>query len=200
MTIATLIAGFVFAFITGWLMTLVVLATIPALGIAGYFYMKVIGDKDKNEQKSYSKAGGRAEQAISSIKTIKQLNGEQFEYVQYQKCLEEASKNSFKYSVYAGMGIASIFFVMLASYSLGFWYGSKCILSTKDCPYSVSNQHYTAGDVLVVFFSVVMAGFNLSQLTPAFEKIAKGRQAASRIFAIIDREPLIKNPENGIKI
>lgn len=43
MTIATLIAGFVFAFISGWLMTLVVLATIPALGLAGYFYIKVVG-------------------------------------------------------------------------------------------------------------------------------------------------------------
>jgi ATP-binding cassette subfamily B (MDR/TAP) protein 1 len=75
MTIATLIAGFVFAFVTGWLMTLVVLATIPALGIAGYFYISVIGNKDKNEQKSYAKAGGKAEQAISAIKTVKQLNG-----------------------------------------------------------------------------------------------------------------------------
>jgi hypothetical protein len=46
MTIATLIAGFVFAFVTGWLMTLVMLATIPALGIAGYFYIRVIGEKD----------------------------------------------------------------------------------------------------------------------------------------------------------
>lgn len=78
MTIATLIAGFAFAFVTGWLMTLVVLATIPALGIAGYFYIKVIDEKDKKEQKSYAEAGGRAEQAISAIKTVKQLNGESF--------------------------------------------------------------------------------------------------------------------------
>lgn len=75
MTVATLIAGFIFAFITGWLMTLVVLATIPALGIAGYFYISVIGEKDKREQKSYATAGGRAEQAIAAIKTVKQLNG-----------------------------------------------------------------------------------------------------------------------------
>lgn len=46
MTIATLVAGFVFAFVTGWLMTLVMLATIPALGLAGYFYIRVIGEKD----------------------------------------------------------------------------------------------------------------------------------------------------------
>lgn len=47
MTIATLIAGFVFAFVTGWLMTLVIMATLPALAIAGVLYMKAIGDKDK---------------------------------------------------------------------------------------------------------------------------------------------------------
>jgi ATP-binding cassette subfamily B (MDR/TAP) protein 1 len=47
MTIATLVGGFVFAFVTGWLMTLVMLATIPALGIAGYFYIRVIGEKDR---------------------------------------------------------------------------------------------------------------------------------------------------------
>ena len=69
------------------------------------------------------------------------------------------------------MGIASIFFVMIASYSLGFWYGSKCILGNENCPSSVSKQTYTAGSVLVVFFSIVMGGFNLSQLTPAFKKI-----------------------------
>lgn len=78
MTFSTMIAGFVFAFVTGWLMTLVVLATIPALGIAGVFYMTVIGEKDKREQESYSEAGGKAEQAISSIKTVKQLSGEDF--------------------------------------------------------------------------------------------------------------------------
>jgi hypothetical protein len=43
-----------------------------------------------------------------------------------------------------------------------------------------------------------MAGFNLSQLTPSMKKIAEGRQAAARIFEIIDRDPLIKNSPNAI--
>ena len=55
MTIATMVAGFIFAFITGWLMTLVILTTIPALLISGYFYMKTIIEKDKNEKKTISK-------------------------------------------------------------------------------------------------------------------------------------------------
>jgi hypothetical protein len=43
MTIATLSAGYIFAFVTGWLMTLVMFASIPAFGVAGYFYIKVFG-------------------------------------------------------------------------------------------------------------------------------------------------------------
>jgi hypothetical protein len=61
---------------------------------------------------------------------------------------------------------------MLASYGLGFWYGSHCVEGTESCPPGISGQKYTAGDVLVIFFSILMAGFNLSQVTPALKKIA----------------------------
>lgn len=47
MAFGTLISGFVFAFISGWLMTLVLIASLPALAIAGGLFMKAIGDKDK---------------------------------------------------------------------------------------------------------------------------------------------------------
>ena len=60
MTFAMLVAGFVFAFIKGWLMALVVIATLPALAISGYFYMSVIINKNKIQEKQYSLAGGRA--------------------------------------------------------------------------------------------------------------------------------------------
>lgn len=76
MTISMFISGVVIAFVTGWLMSLVTLSLIPGLIIAGIVYMSAIMSKDENEQKKYSKAAGRAEQALSSIKTVKQLNGE----------------------------------------------------------------------------------------------------------------------------
>lgn len=89
---------------------------------------------------------------------------------------------------------------MLASYALGFWFGSNCVEDTNSCPSSLNGGNpYTAGDVLVVFFSILMAGFNFTQLTPAIKKIAEGRAAAARIFKIIDREPLIKSPPNALK-
>jgi hypothetical protein len=74
------------------------------------------------------------------------------------------TKKALKFAAVAGLGIGSMFAVMLLSYSLGFWYGSHCVEGTSVCN---SGQTYTAGDVLVVFFSILMAGFNFSQLTPA---------------------------------
>ena len=47
MTFSTLISGYVFAFVKGWLMTLVMFATIPAFVIAGYFYVRVLRVKDR---------------------------------------------------------------------------------------------------------------------------------------------------------
>ena len=55
-------------------------------------------------------------------------------------------------------------------------------MQSSNCPENVSKQTYTAGDVLVVFFSVLIGGFNLSQFSPSLQKIAQGQQAAARIF------------------
>lgn len=74
-----------------------------------------------------------------------------------------------KYAVIAGLGVGGLYGVMLMSYALGFWYGSHCVEVTSVCD---SGQKYTAGDVLIVFFSILMAGFNFSQLTPSLKKIA----------------------------
>lgn len=41
--------------------------------------------------------------------------------------MEEVKKKTFKFAIWAGFGIGFIFAVMLASYSLGFWYGAKLV-------------------------------------------------------------------------
>ena len=78
MTLSMLIAGFVIAFVYGWLMALVVVASLPVIAIGGIMYATATESKDKDQDKDYAEAGGQVEQALSSIKTVKQLNGEEF--------------------------------------------------------------------------------------------------------------------------
>ena len=88
---------------------------------------------------------------------------------------------------------------MLASYALGFWFGSRCVMGSDECRIiTTEDTSYKTGDVLVVFFSLLMAGFNLNQIGPSLEKITVGRQAAARIYAVLDRDPQIKSPDIAI--
>ena len=76
MTISMFIAGFAIAFIYGWLMALVVIASLPVIAIGGILFATATAKKDTEQEKDYAEAGGQVEQAISGIKTVKQLNGE----------------------------------------------------------------------------------------------------------------------------
>ena len=189
MTIGMFVSGCIIALYYGWVMALVIMACLPFIAIGGAIYGGTIESKEKDQEKEYAEAGGLAEQSFASIKTVKQLNGEQFEADNYAEVLKRVTSNSLKYGLYMGIGIGLLFGAMLFSYALGFWFGSHCVEGSHRCPPGLNpgDNKYTAGDTLIVFFCILMAGFNFTQLTPAIKKITEGKIAAARIFAIIDR-------------
>ena len=62
---------------------------------------------------------------------------------------------------------------------------------TGICSPNVSGGKYTAGTAITVFFSILVACFYMSQLSPALKKIGEGMDAASRIFQVLDQHPTI---------
>lgn len=61
---------------------------------------------------------------------------------------------------------------MFLLYSLGYWFGSNCAEpNNSSCPQNISGKTYSPGDVITVFFAVLVGCFNLSQLSPALKKI-----------------------------
>lgn len=76
---------------------------------------------------------------------------------------------------------------MFLLYSLGYWFGSHCVEGTDVCKQSISGGRYTPGTAITVFFSVLVACFYLSQLSPALKKIGEGMEAATRIYKVLDR-------------
>lgn len=62
---------------------------------------------------------------------------------------------------------------------------------SKDGDFSLTSECVSAGRTMAVFFSVMIAGFLLALIPPAFQAIGKARMAASKLYAIIDRRPPI---------
>lgn len=68
--VSTFIGGFVIAFFKGWLLTLVMLSSIPLLVVAGAAMSIMIAKMTSRGQNAYAKAATVAEETIGSIRTV----------------------------------------------------------------------------------------------------------------------------------
>ncbi|KAG0304859.1 Multidrug resistance protein 1 [Dissophora globulifera] len=178
-SLATFIAGFVIAFTHGWRMSLVLLTSVPLMAITGSLMVKYSTDSSVDGQDAYAKAGGLAEQAIGSIRTVVAFDGQKRELEKFSNVLETAYKSGVKKAIATGVGMGSFMFIMFLSYALAFWYGAR----------QVRDGHMQPGDVLTVLFGTVIGAFSLGNVGPNIANFGKAQAAAYTIFKTIDRVP-----------
>ncbi|CAF3084747.1 unnamed protein product [Rotaria sp. Silwood2] len=90
--------------------------------------------------------------------------------------LGDAKKNGIKKGAINGFTMGCVWFFIYCAYALGFWYGAKLI----------REEGYNIGNVIIVFFSIIIAIFNLGQASPHFQALTQARAAAYLIWKIID--------------
>ncbi|XP_055661392.1 ATP-dependent translocase ABCB1 isoform X2 [Falco peregrinus] len=188
--ITTFVTGFIVGLIRGWKLTLVILAVSPVLGLSAAIWAKVLSAFTDKEQAAYAKAGAVAEEVLAAVRTVIAFGGQAKEIKRYRKNLEDAKRIGIKKAITANISIGAAFLLIYASYALAFWYGTTLVLT----------DDYTIGNVLTVFFSVLIGAFSIGQTAPSIEAFASARGAAYAIFNIIDNEPQIDNySETGHK-
>ncbi|XP_058380794.1 ATP-dependent translocase ABCB1-like isoform X2 [Diceros bicornis minor] len=180
-SIATFLAGFILGFTRGWKLTLVILAVSPLLGLSAAMWAKILSSFTNRELLAYAKAGAVAEEVLAAFRTVIAFGGQKKELERYNKNLEEAKRIGIKKAITANISIGAAFLLMYASYALAFWYGTSLVLSGE----------YSIGQVLTVFFSVLIGAFSVGQASPNIEAFANARGAAYDIFRIIDSKPSI---------
>ncbi|KAF9315974.1 ATP-binding cassette, sub-B (MDR TAP), member 4, partial [Podila minutissima] len=181
MSLATFVAGFAVAFSNGWRMSLVLLTSVPLMAICGALMAKYTMESTANGQGSYAKAGGLAEQAIGSIRTVFAFDGQKRELKKFSVTLDEAYKSGVKKAWATGVGMGSFMLIMFLSYSLAFWYGSR----------EVKAGRMESGQVLTVLFGTIIGAFSLGNVGPNIASFGKAQAAAFTIFQTIDRVPTI---------
>ncbi|XP_062983380.1 ATP-dependent translocase ABCB1 [Elgaria multicarinata webbii] len=188
--VSTFLAGFIIGFVKGWKLTLVILAVSPVLGLSAAIWAKVLTAFTSKELAAYAKAGSVAEEVLGAIRTVIAFGGQKKEIERYHKNLEDAKNIGIKKAVTANISMGIAFLLIYASYALAFWYGTTLVL----------HEGYQIGEVLTVFFAVLIGAFSVGQVTPNLEAFAIARGAAYAIFSIIDNEPQIDSfSETGYK-
>ncbi|RWR87709.1 ABC transporter B family member 11-like protein isoform X2 [Cinnamomum micranthum f. kanehirae] len=189
--ISTFIGGFVVSFIKGWLLTLVMLSSIPPLVITGAVMAVMIEKMASHGQTAYAEAGVIVEQTIGSIRTVASFTGEKKAVHKYGKSLNTAYKSGVQEGFISGLGLGSVMFVLFCSYALAIWFGSRLIL----------NNGYTGGDVVTVMLAVINGSMSLGQASPSLSAFGAGQAAAFKMFETIKRKPEIDAYDlSGLKL
>ncbi|KAI3759989.1 hypothetical protein L1987_50377 [Smallanthus sonchifolius] len=188
--IATFVSGFAVAFFKGWLLTLVMLTSIPPLVIAGSIMSILAAKMASRGQTAYDKAATVVEQTIGSIRTVASFTGEKKAVANYNKSLIDAYNSSVHEGMVAGIGLGSIMCIVFCTYALAVWYGAKMIL----------DKGYTGGTVLTVISAVLTGSLSLGQVSPCLSAFAAGRAAAFKMFETINRKPEIDSYDTKGKV
>ncbi|KAL9141817.1 hypothetical protein ABFS82_14G129600 [Erythranthe guttata] len=188
--VSTFLGGFVIAFTKGWLLTLVMLSSIPLLVISGGLMAAALSKMATSGQQAYAKAANIVEQTIGSIRTVASFTGEKKAVADYDKSLVKAYKSGVSEGWASGLGMGCVMFIIFSSYGLAIWFGAKMILE-KD---------YTGGDVLSVIVAVLTGSMSLGQASPCMTAFSAGQAAAFKMFETINRKPEIDSYDTSGKV
>ncbi|GKV10457.1 hypothetical protein SLEP1_g21816 [Rubroshorea leprosula] len=189
--IAGFLGGFIVAFVNGWLLTLVLISSIPPLVFAGAVMSIIIAKLASHGQTSYSVAANVVEQTIGSIRTVASFTGEKQAIASYDKSLMKAYKAGVQEGWVSGIGIGVVSFIAFSTYALAVWFGGKMVVE----------KGYTGGDVMNIMFCIFIGSIFLGQASLYMTAFAAGQAAAFKMFEAIERKPDIDAYDtNGRKL
>ncbi|KAJ2358561.1 hypothetical protein GGF43_000727, partial [Coemansia sp. RSA 2618] len=175
--VATFITGLVLAFVSGWRLTLVVLAVLPLLAGSAALMGILLARDTAGGQDAYAEAGSVAEEVLSSIKTVMAFGGQKRECARFNTKVEKARKAGLRKAWVLGGSMGFIMFCVYGVYALGFWYGGK-----------LAREHVmTPAKVLNAFFALIIGGFAIGNAAPSLSAVASARGAAVKVYQVIDR-------------
>ncbi|XP_063290789.1 ATP-dependent translocase ABCB1-like [Pelobates fuscus] len=181
MTICTLLAAIIIAFVYGWQLTLLILACIPFLIGANFIRMKSMAGHASKDQKALEEAGRISTEAVENIRTVVSLTREPTFYEKYNSSLEGPYKDSINKAVIYGLTYAVSqsmnYFVNAAVFRFGAWLIAHCYMQFEN--------------VFIVFSTIIFAAMNVGQSSSLAPDFGKARVSSQRIMKLLDRKPLI---------
>ncbi|XP_058757075.1 ABC transporter B family member 4-like [Vicia villosa] len=175
------LGSLVVAFVKGWLLTLVLLSTLPLLILSGSIMSCTFAKMASRGQAAYSEAATIVERKISSIRTVASFTGEKQAIAQYNQSLTKAYKIGVQEGLAIGLGLGTVRLFVYCTYILTVWFGGKMVVE----------KGYTGGEVISVFFAILTGSLTLGQAAPCLTSFAAGQAAALKMFETIKRKPEI---------
>ncbi|KAM4092532.1 hypothetical protein ACB094_06G046600 [Castanea mollissima] len=172
------------AFILPWRLTLAAIPLSITFIVLGLVFGKIMIGLIMKMIQSYGVAGGIAEQAISSIRTVYSYVGEKETLDRFSRALQTTLEFGIKQGLVKGILLGSMGMIYIG-WGFQAWVGT----------YLVTQKHEKGGHVFIAGFNVLMGGLSVLSALPYLSGITEATTAASRIFKMIDQVPTIDSED-----
>lgn len=166
-----LVGGISLLFITNYVLTLYVIAAIPAVILPILFFSKRVKSSSKEAQSNLAKIASHVEETLFGIKTVQLNNAEDFEGVQIKNLSETYLESSMRRNLRRSTLVALVMGIVSISTLAVLWVGAGYVLEGA----------MTSGDLVsFVFYSIVVAS-SMGGMSEVIGDINKASGAAERI-------------------
>ena len=186
--IAQCIIGFIFAFISSWKLTLVMLCVAPLIMFFSLFLMFALKKGIILSRKTWETAGGIAEEMLYNIKTVASFANFEYELKKFNAKVEVVWSIDLINSTKLGFAVGFIIFFLNLCIFIAFIYGRTLIRRDYN---SNKGRDFTGGDVISAAFCTLMGIAGLGMVSPNIKTIQESCAAASDYFNLHDRKPEI---------
>ncbi|GKX67067.1 ABC transporter ATP-binding protein [Inconstantimicrobium mannanitabidum] len=170
-------------------LTLVLAITIPFIIVGVVVIAKISHPISETQQKRLDKLNRISRENLTGIRVIRAFGNDEHERIRFQETNEKYATISKK--LYKLMAISQPMFILLLNISILaiFWISSSMI----------NVGSLKVGQLTAFVDYLFHAMFSIMLFSMVFIMYPKAEVSANRIQEILDEEPLIKNPANGVK-
>lgn len=183
------VCSFVIIFFISWKLTLGMLSVVPVVGVIARLYGTFVKNLSKNYQDSLAKASETAEEAFSSIRTVRSFSKERFQTAKYAeriaKSYEFGKQRAWAYGIFLGV------IGLLASLAmcLVLWMGGRMVIKHEN--------DFTAAKLTTFLMYTLNLAVALGGLSEVYGTLLSAVGSSDRMFGILDLEPRINSRGGG---
>lgn len=176
--VALTTCALIWAFISGWKLTLVGLSMAPGFYVTSKWYRSVIEKWDRIYHDHLSGTIDLMSETVVGIKTVKTLSLERYFLEKYQERSKTSKKIMFRKAVYTGFGYGISRLFTFITEGLLLWYGMRL----------VSTGEYQAHQAMLVFILLVFSLVTADQLSSSILQLNNAFDVFVKLNKIINED------------